>query len=217
MENDTFKYEASIPKERYFNDEYFKRKQLESLVSQIVAVHKLRPSSVLEIGVGNGFVSHFLKSAGIEVITFDINSNLNPDVIGNLIEIDQYFQPKSFDLILCAEVLEHIPFEYFEVILKKFKTISRMNVVITLPRRHRILLDFRAYIKIPFIKPLNINIFHRISDKNKWEGHHWEIDYKSAFSLASISKLIARYFKIKENFADDIVRHHQFFILENLE
>ena len=141
--------------------------------------------------------------------------NLSPDVIGNLIEIDQYFQPKSFDLILCAEVLEHIPFEYFEPILKKFKAISRENVVITLPRKHRILLDFRSYIKIPFIRPLNINIFHRISDRNKWEGHQWEIDYDPAFSLSKIVKLISQYFIIKENFADDIVRHHQFFILEN--
>lgn len=214
MQENIFQVEANIPKARYFNEQYFKRKQFESLVSQLVEVVKLTPINVLEIGVGNGFVSSFLKSSGIKVTTFDINRNLNPDVIGNVIEIDKYFQPNSFDLILCAEVLEHIPFEYFELSLKKISIISSANVLITLPRRHRILLDLRLFFKIPFIKQIVINIFYRIPDRHKWEGHYWEIDYKPEFSLSNISKLISKHFLIKANYVNEIVRHHQFFILE---
>ena len=210
-----FDHEANIPRDRYFNDEYFKRKQFDSLVSQILAVYKLKPGSVLEIGLGNGFVSSFLRAAGIQITTFDINEDLKPDVVGNLVEIDTYFEPNSFDVILCAEVLEHIPFEFFEVILAKFKTISKKNVLITLPRRHRILLDLRTNLKIPFVKPININIFKRIPDRNKWDGHQWEIDYSPASSLENITKAMANHFVVKENYVDEIVRHHQFFILEN--
>ena len=214
-EHSAFDHEANIPRERYFNDEYFKRKQFDSLVSQILAVYKLKPVSVLEIGLGNGFVSSFLKAAGIQVTTFDINEELKPDVVGNLVEIDTYFEPNSFDVILCAEVLEHIPFEFFEVILAKFKTISKKHVLITLPRRHRILLDLRTNLKIPFVKPISINIFKRIPDQNNWDGHQWEIDYSPAFSLKIITKAMANHFVVKENYVDEIVRHHQFFILAN--
>lgn len=214
-ESAAFDHEANIPRDRYFNDEYFKRKQFDSLVSQILAVYKLEPTSVLEIGLGNGFVSSFLRAAGIQVTTFDINEHLKPDVVGNLVEIDTYFKPDSFDVILCAEVLEHIPFDFFEVILAKFKAISKKYVLITLPRRHRILLDLRTNLKIPFIKPISINIFKRIPDRNKWDGHQWEIDYTPAFSLENITKAMANYFVVKENYVDEIVRHHQFFILEN--
>lgn len=206
--------EENIPRSRYFNENYFTRKQFDTMVSQLVEIYRLKPVNILEIGVGNGFVSSFLKSSDTKVTTFDINSELAPDITGNVIEIDKYFKPNSFDLIVCAEVLEHIPFDYFEPILKKFAAISSANVLITLPRRHRILLDLRLFLKIPFFKQIDINIFYSIPDRNKWEGHHWEIDYNPEFSLRKISKLISKHFHIKANFVNNTVRHHQFFILE---
>ena len=217
MTGDTnvFVREGNIPRDRYYNEEYFSRNQFDALVSQIIAVYKLKPQKILEIGKGNGFVSNFLKSSGIQVTTFDINNSLKPDVVGNIIEIDKYFQNNSFDLILCAEVIEHIPFEHFEIILEKFKSITSANVIITLPRRHRTILDLRAYIKVPSIRPLNVNVFYRIPDgRNEChEGHCWEIDFRPMYSLDNISKLISKYFKINANYIDERARRHQFFIL----
>jgi hypothetical protein len=210
----SFNEEASLPQERYFATDYFERSQFDAFVSQILTVASLKPKHILEIGPGNGFVSGFFRSAGYKVTTFDINKNLNPDVVGNILEIDRYFEKSSFDLILCAEVLEHLPFEHFESIIQKYSQLTKAHVVITLPRRHRILLDFRMHLKIPFIKALKSNIFYRIPDRNKWEGHHWEIDYHPNVSLGNIKKVVTKYFSILDCFPDDRVRHHQFFILK---
>lgn len=209
----TFDEEASIPYDRYFNEGYFERKQFDTMISQILAVVQLKPTSVLEIGPGNGFVSDFLRKAGISVVTFDINENLKPDVVGNLIEINTYFNENQFDLVLCAEVLEHLPFKYFDGIISKFSKIASKHVVITLPRQHRILLDLRMNLKIPFVNYKNLDIFWRIPSKNKWDEHHWEIDYSKEVSLDVIKSALSKHLKLISSYADERNRSHQFFIL----
>jgi ubiquinone/menaquinone biosynthesis C-methylase UbiE len=209
----TFEQEASIPMERYFDASYFNRKQFDSLISQLLAVNSLSPSTVLEIGPGNGIVSDILRKSGRKVTTFDINENLRPDVVGNIVEIDKIFDDNSFDLILCAEVLEHLPFEHFDAILEKFSRIAKKNVVITLPRNHRILLDFVGSLKLPFIPHLRSNLFLRLPNRQKWSGHHWEVDFAPAYSLATLKSIMSKYFSLKACYVDERNRTHQFFIL----
>ncbi|MBK9255859.1 MAG: methyltransferase domain-containing protein [Saprospiraceae bacterium] len=211
----TFKEEASIPFERYLNQGYFERKQFDTMISQILAVVKLNPTTVLEIGPGNGFVTDFLRKAGINVVTFDINENLKPDVLGNLIEIDTYFENDQFDLILCAEVLEHLPFDYFDGIIEKFSKLASKNVVITLPRQHRILLDLSLKFKLPFINYKHLDVFWRIPSKNKWEEHHWEIDYRNEYSLKTIKSALSKHMQLFSCYVDERNRSHQFFILNS--
>lgn len=210
----TIEEEASIPIERYFDASYFNRKQFDSLVSQLLTVNSLSPSTILEIGPGNGIVSDILRKSGKKVTTFDINENLRPDVIGNIVEIDKIFEDNSFDLILCAEVLEHLPFEHFEGIVEKFNRITRKNVVITLPRNHHILLDFVCSLKVPFIPYLHSNIFLRLPNRQKWSGHHWEMDFAPECSLAKLRAIMSKYFNLKACYVDERNRTHQFFILE---
>ena len=45
-----------------------------------------------------------------------------------MIELSSYFGEKSFDTILCCEVLEHIPFEYFEKSLEEIKSLWSKRV-----------------------------------------------------------------------------------------
>jgi len=120
---------------------------------QIIEVLELKPDSVLEIGIGDKTVSHCLKSQGITVTTLDINKELKPDVVGSILKAP--FQDNSFDVVLCAEVLEHLPFEKFEEGLKELKRISKRNIVLSLPHfGHSIKFSF----KIPLIKERKLAI-----------------------------------------------------------
>jgi len=205
--------EKEKPRCRYFNNSYFRRDELDGLVSQILEVYSHSPQKILEIGIGNGFVSTFLKKTGFEVTTLDINEKLEPDIVGDITEIDKYFTENSFDLILCAEVLEHIQFEYFEEVLHKLSLITKSIVIITLPISYRILFDLRISVKIPFIPRIEFDLFITIPRRSKWAGHCWEIDYNKAYSLRTIRKIILNYFVINKEFRDKRIRHHYFFIL----
>ena len=61
------------------------------------------PKSILEIGTGSGIIKNILKDNVNDYTTMDINTNLNPDVTGDLRKTCSSFFPKlrgpSFSLI----------------------------------------------------------------------------------------------------------------------
>ena len=120
--------ERALHKSIYFSKEYFSLIQLASLSCQLNLIHKLNPKSVLEIGIGNGFVSSFLKRYGIEVTTCDINPNLEPDIICELQDLPRHVN-KRFDLIVCCEVLEHMPWNDFSKNIQVLSEISDRQLI----------------------------------------------------------------------------------------
>ncbi|MFP4634095.1 MAG: hypothetical protein ACLFM9_03990 [Candidatus Aenigmatarchaeota archaeon] len=71
---------AQVSKSHYFNN-YDNKKRIMSYWYQIREVMNCDPNTVLEIGIGNGFVSSYLENRGYDVTTVDIDEDLNPDVI----------------------------------------------------------------------------------------------------------------------------------------
>jgi SAM-dependent methyltransferase len=107
---------------------------------QIRSLMMMQPKSVLEIGIGNGLVADYLrKQADLNITTFDFDENLAPDFIGNVAEIDKYFQRRSFDVVLCSQVLEHLPYKYFEPTISKIASLCRTGLILGLPRYGRVL------------------------------------------------------------------------------
>ena len=176
--------EHELSKDLYFGDAYFEWRQLSSMCQQLIEINKLKPKTLLEIGKGNGFVCDFLKKSGIEVTTLDINPNLEPDIVGSITDLDQYFSPGQFDCILCSEVLEHIPLVHFEPSLKQMAAISRKNVVITLPVFQRSLLDFQARFKIGKMKHREMGLRIPFKGKGMFAGHHWEINHSKETKIS---------------------------------
>lgn len=61
----------------------------------------LNPGELLEvgIGIGNGFVSRYLRDRGVNVTTLDIDKDLKPDVVGAVLDIP--FPKASFQVVMC--------------------------------------------------------------------------------------------------------------------
>jgi len=176
---------------------------------QIDEVLRLKPKNILEIGVGTGMVSNYLKEQDIEIKTLDFDSERKPDLVGSVDDIP--FNDNSFDLVLCAEVLEHLPFDKFEKSLKELKRISRRSVVLSLPHFGPAL---KIGFKIPFLKEIKIalKIPYHIQHPNNGV-HYWEIG-KKGYSLKKIKKIIFKYFEIKNDFVPWENQYHHFFILK---
>jgi ubiquinone/menaquinone biosynthesis C-methylase UbiE len=172
-------------REHYYSSKYNDKFRWLNYWYQINEVLRLKPDKVLEIGGGNRTVSDYLKRSGVEVISLDVDSDLKPDVVGTVTDL-KMFKDNEFDVVLCAQVLEHLPFEEFERAISEIKKVTR-NIVLSLPH-------CGPYFKLNYHIPLigEKTFMFKISgfNKNKFSGeHYWEIGERG-YPLGKIRKII---------------------------
>jgi len=195
----------------YLSKSYDSKGRFISYWHQINEIVKLNPEKVLEIGIGSGFVSRYLKERGINVVTLDIDKRLTPDIVGSVLDIP--LNDKTFDVVACYEVLEHLPFELFHKSLLEIFRVSKAYAVLSLPDVSR---SYRIYIQIP-----KIGIFKRLitlprlrKPVHKFDGeHYWEIG-KMGYPLSKVIKEIQKSgFKIERTYRIFENPYHRFFVL----
>ncbi len=128
----------------YLNKSYDSKVRFISYWHQINEIIKLKPKSVLEIGIGNGFVSKYLKERKLDIITLDIDKRLNPDVVGNILNIP--FADESFDVVVCYELLEHLPYDNFYKAISEIFRVCNSYTLLSLPDINRV---YRFDVQIP--------------------------------------------------------------------
>lgn len=172
-----------VPPDHYAEPSYDSKGRFISYWHQINEIISFNPGRVLEIGIGNGFVSKYLRERGINIKSLDINRKLRPDVAGSVLEIP--FIDESFEVVACYEVLEHLPYNEFSNALKEMHRISRKHVILSLPDVTTV---YRINIELPRIKPIKRLVkhpFHR-STHHALDGEHcWEIG-KTGYLLKRI-------------------------------
>jgi hypothetical protein len=185
--------ERTLAREIYYSDHYFSYRQLWSFAEQIHHIRQFYPENLLEIGLGNGFVSEFFRKMGVNVKTSDINPNLIPDIVAPLQDLSEFVKPDEFDLISCCEVLEHIPFEEFETSIKMFSSLSD-RLFLTLPVHGRYI-GFGGLVQLPkFRRWLGVWLRLPIKPPPLADMHFWEIGYSSQTSKREIIKLLSLYY-----------------------
>ncbi len=178
---------------------------------QIDQVLSLQPESILIIGKGDGIVVDVLKDNVSQIKTLDIDKDLNPDVIASVENMP--FTENCFDVILCAEVLEHLPFAKFEKSLSELQRITKKFVVLSLPHFGP---QIKFSFKIPFIKETKFAFKFPLPIEHRFNGeHYWEIGKKN-YSAGKIKSIIQKYFKIKKEFIPFENQYHHFYILEKI-
>lgn len=199
---------------KYFYDfsKYCDQDRWSSYWYQVNELLKLKPSSVLEVGVGDNFLSSYLKNnTEIKYRSLDIDSELNPDLVASVDSIP--LSDNSFDVVCAFEVLEHLPFDRFNKSINELKRVSKKYIIISLPHWGR---HFSIDIRGPFFKRFRtqykMNIF---SKKHKFNGqHYWEIG-KSGYSLSKIKNNIkSSNLEIIDDFIAFYSPYHHFFILK---
>jgi len=206
--NDAKTFEEQYP---YLNIAYDSKKRFCGYWHQIDETVSLKPKKMLEIGPGNSFVANYLKSWGVDVVTLDVLEELNPDVIGSVVQIP--FSDNAFDVVSCCEVLEHMPYENFNRSIKEIRRVSQKHVVLSLPDDTAI---YKADIQLPgvmLIKKLISDPFPR-PKPHTFDGHHyWEIG-KIDYSLDRIQTYIEMAgLKIKKTYRVFERPFQRFFIL----
>lgn len=208
--------EHILPREIYFSESYFSQRGLYSLCQQLIEVHKTGCKSLLEVGKGNGFVSDFLRSAGLPVTTVDVNPSLQPDFIGGIKDLDDFFAERVFDCVLCAEVLEHISFSEFEDSIRALRRRTKDTCIITLPRCDQTPHEISVRVKLPRLgdRGLKFTFPNGADNSGLYPGHHWELNCEPKCSIESIRKVMLQSFQSVSDYRFEHNPYHHFFILK---
>ncbi len=202
--------EMSLRREEYFSDHYFSMVQLASQAQQIHDIHNLNPTDVIEIGIGNGFTSQFLRMAGYDVTTADINGDLKPDYVAPLGDLPALTNGRQFSLVACCEVLEHMPWEEFEHSIATMRKLSP-NLYLTLPNYAKFF-GFSGFLDIPRIRRLmNIGAYLPIPRKISAE-HFWEVGSSRATSASAIKAILRRHYPNVRDYSYRLNRYHHAFV-----
>ncbi len=200
-----------VEAEIYASASYDTLERFISYWHQINEIRRSKAACSLEVGIGNGFVSDFLKGRGFNHFTVDIDPALKPDFVASLPVLP--FEDDQFDTVACFEVLEHLPWDRFEPAVREMARIARKRLLISLPdcrRSYRILIPIPKVGKldwsctVPFVNPPE-QIFRG--------QHYWEIGKKGYPLSRVMSELersqffLVRHFRVKEN------PYHHFFEL----
>ena len=127
--------------------------------------------SVLDVGCGNGIISHSVGKRGFDVFGIDISEkaiekamskNNLPNVKFAVMSAEEFSTGKTYDAVICSEVLEHV-FE-LDATLKEINRVmkSGSNILITCPfvwNEHEVPFDYARYSRFALKDILNRNGF----------------------------------------------------------
>lgn len=197
----------------YFERGYDSGRRFISYWHQINEIMGLNPESVLEVGIGNGFVSNYLRERGLNITTLDIRKELSPDIVASV--LDMPLNDNSFDIVACYEVLEHMGYDRFITALSEINRVCRRNAIISLPEQKR---AFRLLVDIPALGGIKWMIsMPRLKDKKLDPIYHsWEIGcrgYPLKRIVADMKRtgfFLSNTYRVFEN------PFHRYFVLEKV-
>ena len=203
--------EKQVNKNHYFNQKYNHKARWLSYWYQINLVLSTEPTDVLEIGMGCGIVKDYLLKCGKNINTLDIDADLNPDIVGSVINMP--IADNKFDCVLAAEVLEHLPFEKFSSCLKEIMRVSRKYAIISLPDSRRTLINF--YLKTPLLPPFKLFLKIPSFKKHIFDGQHYWEPGKKRYPFKKINDTITSSdWKIIKSFTPRDVPTKHFYLLK---
>jgi hypothetical protein len=123
--------EGEVPREHYWSAGYVTKERINSYWHQVDEMQRLGAKTVLEVGPGGGFVTDWLRNAGVAVTTLDLDEGLGADLTASVTEIPA--EADSFDVVMASQVLEHMPFEQAVEGLREMGRVARTGVVVSLP------------------------------------------------------------------------------------
>ena len=109
------------------------RRNVEGRQPQLI-IDTFSPSSILDYGCGNGYLVAFLAELGADVWGYE--PNVQPDQVPRYVrhlvtDVRPNPASKRHDLVICREVLEHVPFREYRGVIASLCALSSRFVYIT--------------------------------------------------------------------------------------
>lgn len=200
-----------VASEHYHRLGYDTRERWVSYAYQVWEVLRAEPERCLEVGLGNGTVRDLIRARGVEVVTVDLDPALGPDLVGDARALP--CADREFDVVLCAEVLEHLPLEEVPNALRELRRVARRRVVVSIPQTGR-------YCELAFRVPPwgKVGLMGRLPSWRRWRfdgQHYWEAGARGA-RLRDIRRMFRVEFRIVREYLLPENAYHRFYVLEPL-
>jgi hypothetical protein len=170
-------------------------------------------SHVLEIGPGCGHTTWILKLWGFKVTTLDFDPDISPDIVADLTTF--HCNAPAYDAVIAAEVLEHLPYDQFEVCLANIRKATKNFALITLPAP---LVGLSVGINLPKVDTFAIHLGLPLLKPHQFDGeHYWELGkwgYPKRKILASMKN---QAFNVTKHFRPLLSLKSYFFVLEKAD
>lgn len=172
MKNNKSQFE--LEKDYYLNQlDFLNWYRFFSIIKEAI---NIKPESVLEIGEGSGIVKNILKPIVKSYKTMDVNKNLRPDYLNDVRKLNPKLK-KKFNLVIIADVLEHLPFLDLEKSLFNLLDYLKKGgyAIITIPHRSHYILSMTSLKHKPLI--IRMPTLKRLIKGRAWidPDHQWEI------------------------------------------
>ena len=201
--------EIQVKKEHYDFNKYVDIHRWNSYYYQIMEAINAKGKDILVIGKGDDIVPNTIKLFGKKVTTLDFDKDLKPDIIGSVTEIDKILKQK-YDVIICCQVLEHIPFNDFENVIKQLKNCYKEKIILSLPNCNA---WFKLNLKIPKLKEINLRFSIKKNTRKNWDiNKQGNGEHALNYEKSKVENIIKKYFKIKFFIPRDN-NYHMFYIL----
>jgi len=161
-----------------------------------------------EVGTGSGVVNAVLRLRGIEMVTIDFDPALNPDRVGDLRRLPA--DDDEFDVVLCCQVLEHLPFEDVPQALRELGRIARQRLVVSVPRSGRV---FEVRLKVPAGAKLAWSGITPARKPFAFDGEHYWQAGATNYPLSLVRRVFQEALVLERDFQVPEYPYHHFFVM----
>ncbi len=211
---------AQLGPEFYNWESYVVRGRWASYWHQIAEVRATGAATCLEIGTGPGVVRDTLRRLGMEVTTVDVDAALGVDRIGDVRALP--CEDGEFEVVLCSQVLEHIPWPDVPTAVGELRRVCRSHAIVSLPQSG---IDVGFSLAIRGLSPLSLRPLARdwrlIGRLNRprrfaFDGHHhWQVCSRGT-GRSHVRAVLTGGFELEREYTVPEFTYHRFYVLRKL-
>jgi hypothetical protein len=165
-------------------------------------------ATCLEVGVGTGIIRHALAQAGVEVTCVDIDPRLGVDRVGDVTSLP--CSDREFDVVLCSQVLEHLPWGEVPRAIAEIRRTCRTHAIVSLPQTG---FSLGMGVELSVLGRRSFATRVPLPRRYVFDGqHHWEVGALGT-RRGRVREALRRGFEIEREYTVPEFSYHRFYVL----